>query len=282
MIGRGQTRGFGLVAAALLAIAPARAELTGAGMGTDPQSTLLREARLEQKLDAQIPLDLAFKNETGETVTLGSLLGQRPAVLVMAYYECPMLCTMVLNGLVKALNVINLQMGEDYDVITVSIDPRETPALAAAKKVSYVKEYRRGGAEAGWHFLTGDAAAIATLTDTVGFRYRYDEASKQFAHASGIMVVTPAGKLSKYFYGIEYSARDLRLGLVDAGQGRVGTTVDEVLLWCFHYDPVNGRYSVAVLNIMRIAAALTVAAMVAWVAMARRPRPPAAAGGATR
>ena len=177
---------------------------------------ILNEASIEQKLGAKLPLELAFKDEAGRDVQLKDYFGKHPVVLVMAYYECPMLCTLVLNGVVKALNVLNLRMAQDYEVVTVSFDPGETPALAAAKKATYVQEYHGEGAEQGWHFLTGGQDAIVALADAVGFRYSYDPKTDEYAHASGIMVATPDGRLSKYFYGVEYSGRDLRLGLVDA------------------------------------------------------------------
>ncbi|MCE9613487.1 MAG: SCO family protein [Lentisphaerae bacterium] len=231
----------------------------------EPGTNILSEARIEQQLGAQLPLELEFQDEANRTVRLGSFFGEKPVVLVMAYYKCPMLCTMVLNGLVKALNVVDLKMGEDYDVVTVSINPDETPELAAAKKASYVKEYRREGAAAGWHFLTGKPEAIRRLTQAVGFHYQFDPESGTYAHASGIMVATPAGVLSKYFYGIEYSGRDLRLGLVDASERRIGTPVDQVLLWCFHYDPVTGKYGVAIMRGLRAAALLTVLALATFM-----------------
>lgn len=243
-------------------------------------TNILSGAHLDQKLDAQIPLDLPFRDEAGRDVHLQDYFGKRPVILVMAYYECPMLCTMVLNGLVKALNVINLRMGEDYDVVTVSFDPGETPALAAAKKKSYMSEYRHQGAAEGWHFLTGDPEPIRQLTDAIGFHYVYDPAIDQYAHASGIMVATPDGRLSKYFYGIEYSGRDLRLGLVDASQRRIGSAVDVLLLWCYHYDPVTGRYGLAIMNALRAAGALTVLALAGFGARALRRERRAARTGA--
>jgi len=242
----------------------------------------LDSATIEQKLDAQIPLDMTFRDETGKAVRLGDYFGKRPVVLVMAYYECPMLCTLVLNGLVKALNVVNLDMGSDYDVITVSFDPGETPKLAAAKKATYVKEYRGKGAREGWHFLTGDPEPIAALTDAIGFRYAYDPVQDQYAHASGIMVATPDGRLSKYFYGVEYSGRDLRLGLVDAAERRIGSPVDQILLWCYHYDPTTGKYGVAIMNVIRLAGGATVLALAVFgIQSLRRERRDAKRGDAS-
>lgn len=238
--------------------------------GLGPAQALLDASRIDQKLDAQIPLDLGFKDEAGRDVHLQDYFGQRPVVLVMAYYECPMLCTLVLNGLVRALNVVNLDMGKDFDVVTVSFDPGETPDLAAAKKASYVSQYRRTGAEEGWHFLTGSEDSIRRLTDAVGFRYAYDAKRDEYAHASAIMVATPDGKLSKYFYGVEYSGRDLRLGLVDASERRIGSAVDFVLLWCYHYDPLTGKYGLAIIRAVRVAGALTVLALAGFVIRALR------------
>lgn len=238
--------------------------------GLGPAQALLDASRIDQKLDAQIPLDLEFKDEAGRDVHLQDYFGQRPVVLVMAYYECPMLCTLVLNGLVRALNVVNLDMGKDFDVVTVSFDPGETPDLAAAKKASYVSQYRRTGAEEGWHFLTGSEDSIRRLTDAVGFRYAYDAKRDEYAHASAIMVATPDGKLSKYFYGVEYSGRDLRLGLVDASERRIGSAVDFVLLWCYHYDPLTGKYGLAIIRAVRVAGALTVLALAGFVIRALR------------
>jgi protein SCO1/2 len=238
--------------------------LANAVPAAQPLTNVLNAVRIDQKLDAQIPLDLQFRDENGREVRLGDYFGERPVVLIMAYYECPMLCTLVLNGAVKAFNVINLKMGRDFDVITVSIDPGETPALAAEKKATYVKEYRRKGAKDGWHFLTGDDEPIRQLTDAVGFRYLYDPDLDQYAHASVIMVATPDGRLSKYFYGVDYSGRDVRLGLVDAADRRIGSPVDQLLLLCYHYDPTTGKYGVAIMNVLRLGGGLTVAALAAF------------------
>jgi protein SCO1/2 len=212
----------------------------------------------EQRLNAQVPLDAEFKDEQGQTVRLGDCLLGKPAVLVLAYYRCPMLCTEVLNGLVRAMLDMSFDVGKEYSVITVSFDPRETPELAAAKKKTYLERYGRAGAEDAWHFLTGQEGAIKRLTESVGFRYSYDPQHDQYAHASGIMVLTPDGKVSRYFFDVRYSARDLRLGLIEASEHRIGTPVDSVLLYCFHYDPVEGRYGAVIMNILRLGGALTV------------------------
>jgi protein SCO1/2 len=227
----------------------------------------LQGVGFDQRLNEQVPLDAAFKDEDGQTVTLGDYFGSKPVILVLAYYRCPMLCTQVLNGLVRALLDVPLEMGQDFEVVTVSFDPRETPELAAAKKKSYLERYGRPGAEAGWHFLTGEQESISRLTKAVGFRYRYDARSDQFAHASGIMVLTPQGKVARYFYDVSYSPRDLRLGLVEASQNRIGSPVDQVLLFCFHYDPAEGKYGAAVLNIIRVGGVLTVLAIGGFIAV---------------
>jgi protein SCO1/2 len=235
--------------------------------------TALRDVRIEQKLDQQLPLDLVFRDENGQAVKLGQYFGKKPVVLALVYYDCPMLCTQVLNGMVTSFRVLPFQIGREFDVVTVSFDPRETSALATTKKsvyVNYLPERMHAGANEGWHFLTGDQSSIAQLTDAVGFRYHYDEATKQFAHASGIMVTTPEGKLSRYFYGIEYPARDLRLGLIESAENKIGSPVDQLLLYCYHYDPATGRYGAAVMRIMRIAGVATVLAIVAMLFVLKR------------
>jgi protein SCO1/2 len=215
----------------------------------------LRNVGLDQKLNQQVPLSLVFHDEAGRETQLASYFGSRPVVLALVYYQCPMLCTQVLNGMVMSLRTLSLISGQDFEVIAVSIDPTETPELAARKKAEYVKRYARGSG--GWHFLTGAEAQIRQLATAVGFRYAYDPKTKQYAHASAIMVVTPSGRLSRYFYGIEYAPRDLRLGLVEASENKIGTPVDTVLLYCYHYDPNTGKYSAIVMNIVRLAAVLT-------------------------
>ena len=217
----------------------------------------LRDVGIEQKLNAQIPLSLFFTDEEGRRVQLKDYFGKRPVILSFVYYDCPMLCTMVLNGLVRGLRPVSLNPGSDFEIVTVSFDSRETAPLAESKKRMYLNSYRRPSAAQGWHFLTGDEPSIRALTRTVGFNYHWDEASQQFAHASGIMVLTPDGRISRYFYGIEFSGRDLRLGLIDASAGKIGTAADQVLLYCFHYDPATGKYGVAIMNVMRLAGLVT-------------------------
>jgi protein SCO1/2 len=219
---------------------------------------LLREIGLEQRLNEHVPLDLAFRDEAGHDVRLGDYFQHgRPVVLVLVQYGCPMLCTQVLNGLTDGLRGVPLNAGGQFQVVVVSFDARERPALAAAKKASYVENYGRPGAADGWHFLTGEQESIDRLTEAVGFRYRYDAKHDQFAHPSGVMVLTPDGTLARYFYGIQYSPRDLRLALVEASGGKVGSTVDQVLLLCYHYDPAEGTYTPTVMNFVRLAGALT-------------------------
>jgi protein SCO1/2 len=226
---------------------------------------------IDQRLDETLPLALPFRDEAGRAVALGDYFGKRPVVLALVYYNCPMLCTQVLNGLLAALNVMSLEAGRDFDVVAVSFDPRETPAMASAKKEAYLSRYKHPAADAGWHFLTGDAASVEALTKAAGFRYRYDETLDQFAHASAIMVATPGGRLARYFYGIEYAPRDLRLGLVEASAGKIGTPVDQILLYCFHYDPASGKYGAVVMNIVRLAGLATVGALaLAAVVFSRR------------
>jgi protein SCO1 len=218
---------------------------------------VLKNVGLDQKLNAQVPLDLTFKDEHGASVTLGQLLQDKPAILTLVYYKCPMLCTEVLNATLNTLKEVPLEIGKDFSVITVSIDPSEKPVLAEAKQIMYTGLYGRRGAVHGWHFLTGDEEQIHKLAAAVGFRFVYDKESSQWAHASGIMVMTPEGRLSRYFYGIKYPPRDVRLALVEAGEGKIGSTVDEILLFCFHYDPVTGKYAVTILNVVRAAGALS-------------------------
>lgn len=233
-----------------------RPELGANGSGLPPA---LREVKIEQRLNEQVPLDLQFKDETGRTVRLSEYINNsKPVILSLVFYQCPMLCNQILTGLLGTLRSQSFDVGKEFEVLTVSFDPRETPELAAQKKQSYLQRYNRPGSEKGWHFLTGDQENIRRLTDAVGFQYNYDEKTNQFAHASGIMIMTPGGKLSRYFYGIEYNPRDLRLGLIEASDNKIGSTVDQLLLYCYHYDPATGRYGPVVMNIMRLGGIATV------------------------
>lgn len=235
----------------------------GGGGGTDGPRGLapdevLKTVGVDQKLDAQISPDLTFADEAGRTVRLGEYFGKRPLLLSLVYYECPGLCTMTLNGIVTSLRPLTFTPGKEFDILTISFDPRETSALAAAKKARYLKDFKRPGAEAGWHFLTGDEANIKALTETVGFRYRYDDRTQQYAHGSAIMVLTPQGRVSRYFYGLEYSSKDIRLGLVEAADEKIGTVTDAVTLLCYQYDPAAGKYSFQIMQALRLAAVGTV------------------------
>jgi protein SCO1/2 len=225
----------------------------------------LQDIRFDQRLNEQIPLGLTFNDESGRTVKLGDYFGRRPVILVLAYYQCPRLCTLVLNGLVQGMLEMPLTAGKDFEVITVSFDPRETPDLAASKKESYLQRYGRPGAAEGWHFLTGEESQIRQLADAVGFHYRFDAAKNQYMHASGIMILTPEGRLSRYFYDVKYSGRDLRLGLVEASQHKIGSAVEQILLYCFHYDPTLGKYSASVINFVRAGGVLTIVFIAVFV-----------------
>ena len=209
---------------------------------------------IDQKLDRQVPLDLTFRDEAGRTVPLSSFFsGRKPVILALVYYQCPMLCTMILNGVESSLKAVPFDPGRDFEVLSVSFDPKDTPQLAASKKQMYLRRYGRPGTANGWHFLTGDEANIHALTSAVGFRYKYDAASGQFAHASGIMVLTPQGRLSRYLYGVEYAPRDVRLALVEASENKIGSPVDQLLLFCYHYDPATGKYGAIAINFVRFA-----------------------------
>lgn len=242
----------------ILMVSLAAAILTAVSVQADsnlPPS--LRAVGFDQRLNQQVPLDATFRDESGREARLGDYFSNKPVILVLIQYRCPMLCGEILNGLVRAMLDMRLSAGTDFDVLTVSFDAREGPELAAAKKAAYVERYGRPGAELGWHFLTGDEASIRRLTDAVGFHYTYDAKNDRFAHASGIILLTPSGKISRYFYDVKYSPRDVRLGLVEASEGRIGSPVDQVLLYCFHYDPSEGKYGPAIMNIVRAGGVLT-------------------------
>jgi protein SCO1 len=224
----------------------------------------------DQRLNEQVPLELVFTNESGKPIQLGECFGSKPVILVLAYYQCPRLCTLVLNGLVQGMLEMRLTAGREYNVVVVSFDPREDWQLAASKKESYLLRYGRPGAEAGWHFLTGESESIEPLAEAVGFRYRFDPAQNQFVHASGIMILTPGGKISRYFYDVNYSGRDLRLGLVEASNNKIGSPIDQILLYCLHYDATLGKYSASIMNIVRFAGATTMLAIGAFVLLLRR------------
>jgi protein SCO1/2 len=218
----------------------------------------LENVGIEQHLDAQVPRDLAFRDDTGATVKLGDYFGHKPLILNLVYYNCTMLCGEALAGLASAMRLVKFDVGNEFDVVTVSFDPRETTEMAAAKKKDYVGRYGRANAAAGWHFLTGEPDSINALTKAVGFQYQYDAKTNQYAHATAIMVLTPQGHISRYFYGVDFPPKDLRMGLVEASRGKIGNAVDAVLLFCYHYDPETGKYGAMVANILRLAAAATI------------------------
>jgi protein SCO1 len=267
------------IVVAALACASAASAQPGAIMSVPPPGTaaqtqlpILREVGLDQKLNAQVPLDLTFTDEYGHDVTLGSLMGKRPVVLALVYYQCPMLCTEVLNGLVASAETLSFDAGKEFDIIAVSFDPGETTSLAAQKKAMYVKRYGRPGAEAGMHFLTGRPAAIEALTTAVGFRYKYDPSTDQFAHIATLTILTPGGRVSRYLQGIEYGPRDLKLAIVEAANGQIGTFVDRALLFCYHYDPETGKYGLAIMNLVRLGGIVTLAGMISFILFNLRSR----------
>jgi protein SCO1 len=244
----------------LLLSACASAQMNN-GIMSPPANTrppTLENVGIEQHLDAQIPPDLAFRDETGKPIKIGDYFGRKPLILNLVYYNCTMLCGEALAGLASAMRLIKFDVGNEFDVITVSFDPRETPEMAAAKKKDYVGRYGRSSAAQGWHFLTGTPESINALTKAVGFQYQYDEKTNQFAHATAIMVLTPQGRISRYFYGVDFPPKDLRMGLVEASQEKIGNVVDAVLLYCYHYDPQTGKYGAMVTNILRLAAGITI------------------------
>ena len=265
---------------------PASGMMTKGDMPAGITPAQLRKVDFEQKLDAQIPLDLPFRDETGQRVMLGRYFDGKPVILMLVYYECPMLCTEVFSGLVRSLKAVSLDPGKDFTIVTVSFNPAEKPAEAAEKKKAWVQRYRHVGAEQAWHFLTGELPSITPLTEAVGFHYFFDERLNQYAHPTGIMVMTPGGRVSKYLYGIDYSPRDLRLALVDASGSKIGNPVDKVLLYCYHYDPTTGKYGLAVLTLIRLGGVATVAGLGAFILLARRrekkPSPVPAGEGAGR
>jgi protein SCO1 len=218
----------------------------------------LQNVGIEQRLNQQVPLDLAFRDETGKAVRLADYFGQKPVILNLVYYKCPMLCSQVLIGLTGALKVLKFDVGNQFNVLTVSFNPRETPDLALATKADYLKRYGRAGAAEGWHFLTGPEQSIRALTQAVGFEYQYDPKTDQYAHATAIVLLTPDGRVAQYYYGVEFAPKDLRLGLIQASSGKIGNLVDEVLLYCYHYDPAAGRYGAVIARILKLSGIVTI------------------------
>jgi protein SCO1/2 len=253
------------VAAAVLGVVLLAATAFGQGMTQgimSPPANMrppgLKNVGIEQHLNDQIPSDLIFRDEAGKSVRLGDCFGGKPLILNLVYYQCPMLCGEVLSGLESALRVLKFDVGKEFDILTVSFDPRETPEMASAKKAEFLKRYGRAGAAEGWHFLTGPQSSITALAKAAGFDYEYDPKTGQFAHATAIMVLTPEGKIAQYYYGVEFAPKDLRLGLVQASQNKIGSVVDEVLLYCYHYNPDTGKYSAIISRILKIAAGTTI------------------------
>jgi protein SCO1/2 len=256
------------------AVASAQYETPGMrpqpGAPADQMPGVLKQVDFEQRLGSQLPLDAAFTDEAGQPVTLGTYFGQKPVVVAFVYYECPMLCTEVLNGLTSTLGVLDESVGRQFDVVTISFEPRETAVLASAKKKTYLDRYKRPGAEQGWHFLTGPPASIEAVTRAAGFKYTWDPQTAQYAHASGILVATPQGQISQYFFGLEYAPRDVKFALMEASGGRIGSVVEKLLLYCYHYDPQSGSYAFVAMKAVRVGSAITLVALVGFVAIAIR------------
>jgi protein SCO1/2 len=244
------------------------------GIPASQMPAVLSKVSFDQRLNEQLPLALPFKDEEGRDVRLGAYFGQRPVILAFVYYECPMLCTQVLNGLTTALTILDESVGREFDVVAVSFDPRETAVLANGKKKTYTDRYKRPASVGGWHFLTGTEASIKALTDAAGFHYVWDDKSQQFAHPSGIVVTTPEGRVSRYFFGIEYAPRDVKFALIESSAGKIGNAIDQLLLYCYHYDPATGSYGFVVMGAVRIAGAATLLALMGFVivSIAREPR----------
>ena len=257
-----------------LAAPPASAQYNQAKVDAralQPPPQVLDQVGVDQNLNAQVPADLVFRDATGKEVRLGDYYGKRPIVLSLVYYKCPMLCTVVLNELLRTVKAVkDLNIGTGYDVLTVSFDPTETPALAAEKKANYLKQYNRLGAEDGWHFLTGDKASIEALCNTVGFRYAWDEKNQQYVHSSGLMVLTPEGKVSRYFFGTDYAPKDVKLSLVEASGNKIGSPVDKVLLYCFQFNPHTGKYTFMVTRLIHVGGTLTVLGLATFMLVSFR------------
>lgn len=220
--------------------------------------SVLEQVGIEQRLGEKLPLETPFRDELGRQVKLGDYFHKRPVILALVYYDCPMLCTQILNGLTGALAGTKFSAGKEFDVVAVSFDPRETPKLAGEKKQVYLDRYKRQGADQGFHFLTGTQESITALTQAAGFHYVWDEKTSQFAHGSAIMIVTPEGKMHRYFYGIEYAPKEIQFGVMEASQEKIGSVVDQMILYCYHYDPTTGKYGLVAMNLIRAGGVLTV------------------------
>lgn len=245
--------------AAFLSLALLAGAAWGQGMGNGIMSPPpnvrppgLKNVGIQQNLNQQIPPDLIFTDDLGRKVRLGDYFAQKPLILNFVYYGCPMLCGEALSGLESTLRVLKFDLGKEFEVITISFDPKDTPEMGAKKKDQFLRRYNRPGAERGWHFLVGQPAAIDAVTKAAGFQYQYDEKTGQFAHSTAILVLTPQGKIAQYYYGIEYPPKDLRLALVEASENRIGNVMDELLLYCYHYDPEKGKYSATVMRVLRL------------------------------
>jgi protein SCO1/2 len=286
----------GLVAGSLLGphgrIAAARAQSTGSPgqpavrVAANPdvenggapsrvvdQDKLLKQVRFDQLLDSQVPLDTPFRDESGKTVPLGTYFGQRPVVMVMIFYNCTMLCSEVLNGLVVGAKQLSYDAGKQYDVVIVSINPKEGPELAAAKKKNYLADLGRPGQEQGWHFLTGTKASIDKVADAIGYHYTYDPSTDQYAHPGGAVVLTPQGKVARYFYGVDFPPRDLKFGIIEASQSKIGSPIDAIFLTCFHYNPKTGKYTLQIMRVVQwVSFATTMLVALFLVAMVQKDR----------
>jgi protein SCO1/2 len=261
---RKSPRAFWLACFLVLASIAAHSQAMTKGILSPPANVRppgLKNVGIQQNLNQQIPPDLIFRDETGKTVRLGDYFTDKPIILNLVYYRCPMLCGEVLSGLTSALKVLKFNVGDEFEVLTVSFDPKDTPEIGAAKKAEYMERYKRPNAAKGWHFLTGSAASIDALTRAAGFQYQYDKKTEQFAHSTAIMILTPQGKIAQYYYGVEFAPKDLRMGLIQASQNKIGTIVDQVFLYCYHYDPMTGRYGAVISRILQVSALATVLIM---------------------
>jgi protein SCO1/2 len=240
------------------------------GMPAGKMPGILADVRFDQRLNQQLPLDTPLTDESGRPVRLGDYFGRKPVVLAFVYYECPMLCTQVLNGLTTSLSVLEETVGREFDVVAISFDARETAVLADGKKKAHLDRYKRPESANGWHFLTGGEAAIRAVTGAAGFNYAWDDRTQQFAHPSGILVATPEGRIARYFFGIDYAARDIKFALIEASAGRIGNAIDQLLLYCYHYDPATGSYGFVAMTAVRVAGAMTLLALASFVIVSIR------------
>jgi protein SCO1/2 len=286
---RSKNQIFGFVAKLAAIVSLATACALGQGMTNgilSPPANVrppgLKNVGIQQNLNQSLPLDLAFTDDLGRNVHLADYFGKKPVILSLVYFNCPMLCGEVLSGLEHSLHMMSFDAGKEFEVITVSFDPKDTPEMAAKKKSEFLKRYKRSGAEQGWHFLVGKQDVIDALTKAVGFQYDYNANTQQYAHAAAIMIATPEGKLAQYYYGVEYPPKDLRLGLVEAGKGKIGNIVDAMLLYCYHYDPEQGKYSATILRVLRLAGLATMLSLGTLIFVMIRRGPDRGTAGAER